>query len=209
MKCIVLLSSGIDSPVAAYLLSSYADELIFMHANTQPFSEETETKTFLDLAKHLSQNIECDSSAYLVSHGPALKAYIKQAERRFTCVFCKRMLLRYASALADRTQAAALVMGDSLGQVASQTLKNIAVIDEVTTLPILRPLIGYDKEEIIDIAKEIGTYALSTIDTGSCQAVPNKPATQAKLEQLHFEEGKIDIDTLVRNALSQANKITF
>ena len=102
----------------------------------------------------------------------------------YTCIFCKRMLLRYAEKIAEKQEADAIVMGDSLGQVASQTLHNINVINSAVKIPIIRPLIGYDKEDIVKIAKEIGTYDLSILPSDPCKEVPNKPATQAKLDKI-------------------------
>jgi thiamine biosynthesis protein ThiI len=111
------------------------------------------------------------------------------------------MMLRYAEAIAKRGYFDFIIMGDSLGQVASQTLANIAVIDNVVTIPILRPLIGFDKEEIIDIAKHIGTYDLSIKKSAGCLAVPKKPATQAKIQQIISIENQLLIKDLVDYAI--------
>ena len=116
------------------------------------------------------------------------------------------MLLRYAEKIAMNEKAEAIIMGDSLGQVASQTLQNIRVIEQVTELPILRPLIGFDKEDIVRIAKKIGIYKLSILPSDNCNAVPYKPATRAKLEIIIDEEKKIDINELVENAILNAKK---
>ena len=201
MKFISLVSSGIDSPVATYLLSKKAEEIIFVHADNQPFTDKRETENFINLAKHLKKHISSPIKGYIVPHGEALSAYKKHCETRFTCVFCKRMLLRYAERIAEREQADAIIMGDSLGQVASQTLQNIKVIDQAVTVPILRPLIGLDKEDVIKIAKEIDTFDLSILPSDSCSAVPHRPATQAKLDQILVEEEKIDIEYLVNDAV--------
>ncbi len=209
MKVVVLVSSGIDSPVAVRFISEYAEELFLVHADIKPYADNQETKTFLSIAQHLSTIMQRPITTFTVSHGQALKSYSNKANKRYTCIFCKRMLLRYADEIAKRKGANALVMGDSLGQVASQTLQNIRVIDAVTTYPILRPLLGLDKEDIIYHAKKMGTFALSTTQMKSCQAVPNKPATQAKLNAIIAEEKKIDIDQITTNAMNNAKKITF
>ncbi|MFO8078653.1 MAG: hypothetical protein R6U21_08450 [Thermoplasmatota archaeon] len=209
MKVVVLVSSGIDSPVAARFISEYAEELFLVHADIQPYSDDQETKTFLSIAQHLSTIMQHSITTFTVSHGPALKSYLNKANKRYTCIFCKRMLIRYADEIAKRQGASAIVMGDSLGQVASQTLQNIRVIDAVTTYPILRPLLGLDKEDIIYHAKKMGTFSLSTTQMKSCQAVPNKPATQAKLNAVIAEEKKIAIDQITTNAMNNAKKITF
>ena len=209
MKFVSLVSSGIDSPVATYLFSKKAEELIFVHADNQPFTDGRETENFIKLAKHLKKHILCPIKVYSVSHGDALSSYKTHCENRFSCVFCKRMLLRYAEKIAEKEKADAIIMGDSLGQVASQTLQNIRVIEQEVSIPILRPLIGFDKEDVIKIAKEIGTYDLSILPSDGCGAVPHKPATQAKLEKILSEEKKIDINSLVHEAVDNATLISL
>jgi len=209
MKFVSLVSSGIDSPVATYLFSKKAEELILVHADNRPFTDEKEVENFIKLAKHLKKHISCKMKAYTLQHGNTLLSYKKRCEDRFTCIFCKRMLLRYAEKIAEKEQADAIIMGDSLGQVASQTLQNIRVIEQAVSIPILRPLIGLDKENIIKTAKKIGTYDLSILPSDGCSAVPKKPATQAKLNQILLEEEKINIDKLVSQAINNVEEISF
>jgi tRNA uracil 4-sulfurtransferase len=204
MKFVALVSSGIDSPVAAYLFSKKAEQIILVHADNRPFTDSSEIDHFMLLAKYLKQHLSCPIKAYVVPHGIALAAYKEHAEHHFTCVFCKRMMVRYAEAIAKKENACAIIMGDSLGQVASQTLQNIRVVDQATTIPILRPLIGFDKEDITRIAKEIGTYDLSILPSGGCLAVPDKPSTRAKLEQIFAEEKKIDVSKLIESVVKEA-----
>ena len=208
MKLVALVSSGIDSPVAAYLLAPKATELIFVHADNRPYAEEREIEKFLTLAAYLKKILPVKVHAFVVPHGRTLETYIKQADRKFTCVFCKRMMLRYAEAIARGEHAQAIVMGDSLGQVASQTLQNIRVVEQAITLPILRPLLGFDKEDTIKIARKIGTFELSIAPAGGCAAVPVKPSTRARLEQILDEEKKVDVDELVRQAVAQKTLVT-
>jgi thiamine biosynthesis protein ThiI len=209
MKFISLLSSGIDSPVATYLMSKKAEEIIIIHADGRPFTDDREIDNFLSIALHLRKQVPCNIKTYVVNHGDALSLYRKYGNKRYTCVFCKRLILRYAEELAKKEKAEAIIMGDSLGQVASQTLQNMKVIEQVINLPILRPLIGLDKEDIICIAKEIGTYDLSIMPSLGCNAVPKKPATKTKLEDILSEEKKIDVEDLVKNAVSKVELIIF
>jgi tRNA uracil 4-sulfurtransferase len=204
MKIVSLLSSGIDSPVATFLISKKADEIILVHADTQPFSDISEKKKFLDLAKYLSKKIVCPTKLIIVSHGNNLLEYKKNCDNKFTCVFCKRMMLRYAEKIAEKYDADAIVTGDNLGQVASQTLQNIKTIEESIKIPVLRPLIGFDKEEIILIAKEIGTYEYSIKPSSGCTAVPDKPSTSAKIEKILQEENKINVKELVGKTLNNS-----
>ena len=209
MKFVSLVSSGIDSPVATYLLSKKAEELILVHADNRPFTDEKELENFIKLAKHLKKHISCKMKAYTLQHGNTLHSYKKRCEDRFTCIFCKRMLLRYAEKIAEKEQADAIIMGDSLGQVASQTLQNIRVIEQAVSIPILRPLIGLDKEDIIKTAKEIDTYDLSILPSDGCSAVPKKPSTKANLDQILSEENKINTFNLVNNAVDNATLISL
>lgn len=204
MKLVSLISSGIDSPVATYLMSKKADELVLVHGNGRPFTDEIETENFILIARYLKLIIRNNLKAYVVPHGKALKNYKLNCNNKLTCVFCKRMLLRCADEIAKIEGAEAIVMGDSLGQVASQTLQNIKTIDQAVKTPILRPLIGYDKEDIIKIAKEIGTYQLSILPSKACNAVPVKPSTRARIDRILENEEIIDIDSIVKDIVESA-----
>ena len=209
MKVISLVSSGIDSPVATYLFSKSGVEIILMHGDNRPFTDDNEIEKFTRIVQLLKEKIPQLKKAYVIPHGHTLSTYKKECNHKFTCIICKRMLVRYAQKLAQQENADAIVMGDSLGQVASQTLQNIRVVEDAVRLPILRPLIGMDKNEIIQIAKHIGTYELSILPTQGCQAVPNKPSTRASLAQILEEEQKIDIKTLVNDAVKKAQLLSF
>ena len=209
MKFVSLLSSGIDSPVATYLMSKKAVEIIIVHGDINPFTDKREEENFLKLVKFLKNISKCQLKLYILPHGESLSSYKQNCESRFTCVFCKRMLLRYAEKIAEENYAEGIIMGDSLGQVASQTLQNIRTIEEAITMPVFRPLIGFDKTEVIKIAKEIGTFDLSILPSDGCSAVPEKPATQAKLDQIKLEEEKIDIENIVNDAVKNSKIIKF
>jgi thiamine biosynthesis protein ThiI len=199
-----LISSGIDSPVATFLISKKAKELIFVHSDNRPFTDEREINNFITIAKYLKRKISSKIKVYIVPHGLTLSSYKYSCEIRFTCVFCKRMMVKYAEKIAEKEHAHAIVMGDSLGQVASQTLQNIKVVDSSVKIPIIRPLIGFDKEDVVKIARKIGTYELSILPSGGCVAVPNKPSTRAKLEDVEEEEKKLDIERIVKEAVDNS-----
>jgi len=209
MRLVSLVSSGIDSPVATYLVSKYAEEIILVHADNRPYTDDRETEKFITLAKYLKNLLPSRLTALLIPHGQTLQAYKTHCDTKYTCVICKRMMLRYAEAIAEKENADAIVMGDSLGQVASQTLKNLCVVEQAVSIPILRPLIGFDKEETIQIAKKIGTFDLSIAPAGACEAVPVKPSTQARLEQIHAEEQKMNVNELVEYAITHVKTVTF
>jgi len=207
MKFVSLLSSGIDSPVATYLISKKADELILVHADNRPLTDDKEIENFKKIASFIKKQISFPLKVYLVPNGDSLLQFKQKCENRYTCVFCKRMLLRYAEKIVEKENADAIVMGDSLGQVASQTLQNIRTIQQAIKTPVLRPLIGFDKEDIVRIAKDIGTYDLSILSSEGCSAVPNKPSTRAKIDDVILEEKKLDVEELVKKAIKKSNLI--
>ncbi len=209
MKFVSLVSSGIDSPAATYLLSNKVEEIILLHADNRPFTDDREIEKFVILAKFLKTLIPSKLTALLIPHGQMLQTYKTRCDNKFTCVICKRMMLRYAEAIAKKEHANAIVMGDSLGQVASQTLQNLRVVEEAVSILILRPLIGFDKEDTIQIAKKIGTFDLSIAPADGCKAVPIKPSTQARIEQIQVEEQKINVDELVHFAVTHATSVTL
>jgi thiamine biosynthesis protein ThiI len=207
MRLVSLVSSGIDSPVATYLLSKTADETIFVHMDNRPLTDDREIENFILIAKYLKK-ISCSKTkAYIIPHGSTLLSYKQNCNHKFTCIFCKRMMVRYAEKIAEKEHADAIIMGDSLGQVASQTLQNIRVVEQAVKTPILRPLIGLDKEDVIQIAKKIGTYEFSILKSDGCKAVPLKPSTRAKLDQVLSEENRIDVNNLVKKAVHDARLV--
>ncbi|MBN2457955.1 hypothetical protein JXB31_02380 [Candidatus Woesearchaeota archaeon] len=186
-KAVSLLSTGIDSPVASWLMKNQGVELTYLHLNTNP--------TDLKKVRQIKVKIDGNSSSELVIKDfmPDLKRIAENANRRLTCVLCKRAMYREAEALAKRIRAGYIVTGENLGQVASQTLENLSVLDNAVGIPVLRPLLCFDKKEAIDIARRIGTYDISVADTkgSACRFVPQNPATRANLEAVLREERKI------------------
>jgi thiamine biosynthesis protein ThiI len=200
-KGVILLSGGIDSPVAAHLIAGKGAELYPLYFDNAPYADEEMREHAIRLANRLKE-LHSDFHALVVlPHGESLAEFANKCERKYTCVLCKRMMFRAASEYAKRVGAAFLVTGDSLGQVACQTLPNMVACEQASAMPIVRPLIGLDKQEIITIAKEIGTYELSTAPAGSCGIVPDRPATQSTLEAVLREESKADIPGLLAKTL--------
>lgn len=203
MKYVCLVSTGIDSPVAAYIISRYG-EVVLTHASNHPFVDRDTVPIFEKIARKLDEVTGKVSRLYILPHGIALSKIRDKTERKFTCVLCKRMMLRYGKAIAEREGGGAIVTGDSLGQVASQTLNNLFVEQYNLNFPVIRPLIGMDKNEIVSIAREIGTYSISAEGNVVCKAVPRKPSTRADLEKVLEEEKKIDADNLLEKVLKTA-----
>ncbi len=181
MKVVALLSGGIDSPVAAYLMLAKGASVIPVHVYLGP---KTEEKVRLIVEKLSEYG---DVSGLVTVHPKdrdEVVAKLRELRKeKYTCVLCKFRMVRAAEAVAVRRGARAIVMGDSIGQVASQTLDNILVVSRATRLPIIRPLIGLDKEEIVAIAKEIGTFELSTLPEDECWCVPRHPVIRGSWEE--------------------------
>ena len=207
MKYLSLMSTGIDSPVTTYLVSKKASEIIVVHIETKPLTGDKEREKLKKIVDHLKKNTSTAYKTYLVPNSENLVFFKKKCKDRYTCVFCKRMMLRLAEKIAEKEKAQALIMGDSLGQVASQTLQNLKVIDPVTKMPIFRPLIGLDKEEIVRIAKKIGTYNYSIENAEPCPFVPKKPATKTILKNIIQEENKINIKNMIKESIKNSEII--
>lgn len=208
MKLVSLVSNGIDSPVATYLISKKTNEIIIIHVDNTPF-QKADLEVFTKIVKKLDKQISSKTKVYTVPNGENTYIFKQKCEQRHTCIFCKRMMLRIAEKIALKENASAIIMGDSLGQVASQTLQNLKVIDQAIATPVLRPLIGWDKTDIIDLSKKIGTYGLSTSSKSTCKAVPVKPATKAKLKNIVNEERNLDIEFLVEQSWKKSKLLTI
>ena len=184
-KVVVLLSSGIDSPVAAYLMMKRGCEVVALNCNNDPFTTPKALELFNQLVDQL--NIYANGvpiKKRIVDYGEYLAVAKEKAPEKMTCVLCKSGMYRIAEKLANKIGADAIVDGSSVGQVASQTLSNILATRYGVEMPILSPLIGLDKEEITAIAKDIGTFEISKIDDGGCSAVPRYPETRADLQRV-------------------------
>jgi len=204
-KVVALVSGGIDSPVAAYLTGRFVEVLPIFFDNS-PFAGKDALERVLACCKILSRKVRL-RFLHVFSHGKNLLEFSNACNRKFICVLCKRMMLRVAEKFALEVGASSIITGDSLGQVASQTLQNLYVEDEAVKIPVLRPLLGFNKEEIVKIAREIGTYETSIMQVASCTVNPKRPAVKASLNKVLREEGKVDIEKLTKETLNSKHKI--
>ena len=200
-KLVSLISGGIDSPVATYLMIRRGVEIVAVHMDNRPFTDDKNLDKALHLVRHLQKLTGNPIKTYIVPHGPNHIAFARNCDRHLHCLFCRRMMYRVAERIAEREGAVGILTGESMGQVASQTVQNLNVVNQVARLPIIRPLIALDKEEIIGIARRIGTYEISTLPGLCCTIVPKQPSTAAKLPDVLEEEAKIAIDDLVEKSL--------
>jgi thiamine biosynthesis protein ThiI len=207
VRGLVLLSGGIDSPVAAYLMGRQGMETVLVHFDNRPFTSDQEIEKAKSLMLRLDDALGRKSLKLLVPHGKSQTEFARSCRRNMECVLCRRMMLRVAEKLAAKHGADCIVTGESLGQVASQTLANIYVEERATKLPIIRPLIGFDKVEIEKIAKEIGTYEISILPGLCCTIAPKKPSTYSKLETALEEETRVELEKLADEEASGAAEI--
>jgi thiamine biosynthesis protein ThiI len=207
---LALLSGGIDSPVAAWRMMRRGCRVDFVHFHSVPFTDRTSQEKARTLARLLT-TWELDATLLLVPFAEVQRQIVAAVERPLRVVLYRRMMVRIAEALARVRGAEALVTGESLGQVASQTLGNMAVIGEVATLPLLRPLIGMDKEEISRQAERIGTFETSIVpDQDCCQVfVPKHPTTRARPDAVLAAEARYDVPALVAMAAAAAEPVRF
>jgi thiamine biosynthesis protein ThiI len=205
-----LISGGFDSPVAAYRMMQRGCRIIFVHFHSAPYQEKTSQEKVRELVTHLTRH-QFLSRLYLVPFGEIQRQIVAGVARPLRVVLYRRMMLRIAEAIARQEKAKALVTGESLGQVASQTLDNMAVIEQAARLPILRPLVGMDKQEIIDQARRIGTFETSSIpDQDCCQLfIPKHPATKARFADVEADESKFAVRELIRYGVENAIEQEF
>ncbi|MGI0149424.1 MAG: tRNA sulfurtransferase [Thermoplasmata archaeon] len=203
-KGVLLLSGGFDSPVAGHLMARQGLDLVAAHFSLEPITDDAAAVKARILCRILRIG-----SLYVVRVGEAFAEVAHAANRRFYFLLTKRLMVRLAEAIADREGADVLVTGESLGQVSSQTLASLRAIDAVARRPILRPLIGFDKQEIVDLAKTIETYEVSRGPEICDLLGPPRPSTHARLDQVLEEEAKLDLDRLVASCLSRLEPERF
>lgn len=196
MKGLLLISSGIDSAVAGYLMKKQGIDIIGIHFDNRPLTDFRP----LEKTKRLLRKLKI-KKLYVVEHGKNQLEIIKKCNRRFMCVICRRMMFRISEEVAKKENLDFLITGENLGQVASQTLDNLIVSAKSVKIQIARPLLCNDKQETIDTAKKIGTYEISIERSICCRAVPKHPATKAKIERIEEEEKKLNIKKMVNESI--------
>jgi thiamine biosynthesis protein ThiI len=205
-----LLSGGIDSPVAAWRMLKRGCRVVFVHFHSVPYLPDISRAKARALVERLTP-WQYQSQLFLVPLGEVQREVVLTVPPPIRVVVYRRMMVRMAEALARQIGAQALVTGESLGQVASQTLPNIARVDEVAALPILRPLIGMDKLEITAEAQRLGTFEISIEPDADCCTlfVPKHPATRVTLEEIAAAESRLEVERLVGLGVGGAVLETF
>ena len=209
-KVVSLISGGIDSPVAIYRMLKRGCKAVFVHFHGRPYLSRVSEEKVQDIVKLLT-SYQLHSRLHLVPFGEIQSQIVLNSPPSVRVVLYRRLMLRIAAKIAEQEKAWGLVTGDSLGQVASQTPENIVTINEATTLPILRPLIGMDKLEIIQQAQAIGSFETSIEPDQDCCTlfVPKHPRTRCDLPSILKVEEHLDIPALIQQGLQGSELIEF
>jgi tRNA uracil 4-sulfurtransferase len=206
-RALVLMSGGIDSPVAAYRMMRRGLRCSFLHFSGIPLTGPESVYKAYGLTRQLDR-FQTDSRLFVVAFGTAQRRLATSGAGRLQIMAQRRLMLKTGAALARRLRAAALVTGDSLGQVSSQTLTNITALDDAVSLPILRPLIGLDKSEIMAEARRISTLAISELRDQDCCSLltPRQVETKARIADLRRIEARMDADDLAEELADAAQQ---
>ena len=209
-KGLLLLSGGIDSPVAGYMMAKRGMVLYAVHFHSFPYTSDRAREKVFELAKRLTKycvhlTVECINVAEIQTE------IHQKCNESYTITLLRRFMMRIAQIIAKRQGCGAVITGESLGQVASQTLESLTTTNAVCTMPAFRPLIGFDKEEIVTIAKKIDTYETSIEPFEDCCTIflPKSPITRPKVEVCQKLEARLDVDGLIEKALASAEIFKF
>ncbi|WP_106388600.1 tRNA uracil 4-sulfurtransferase ThiI [Jeotgalibacillus soli] len=201
-KAVLMLSGGLDSPVAGYYMLKRGVQIEAIHFHSPPYTSVQAKEKVMRLASKLA----CFSGMvrlHIVPFTAIQQAIHQQVPENYTMTSTRRMMLKIADQIVEKIGARAIITGESLGQVASQTLESMQAINAVTSTPVLRPLIAMDKTDIIEVAKKIDTYDVSILPYEDCCTIftPTAPKTKPKLEKVAFYESFLDFDTMITEAV--------
>jgi thiamine biosynthesis protein ThiI len=209
MKLISLLSGGIDSAVSSYLMLKKGADIVFVHFHNQTLQKRYVENKVVKSAKIVSEAVKKKTKLYLIPFKGLQQEIIQKVPARYRMIVYRRVMFMIAEEILKKEDAKGFVTGDSMGQVASQTLDNITVIYDAAKHPILTPLLGMDKVDIIKIAEKIGTFATSILPYSDCCSfmLAKHPETRADLNQIKEMENEIDFDKLITETLEKAKII--
>jgi tRNA uracil 4-sulfurtransferase len=201
---VALISGGIDSPVAAWMMMGRGLKISAVHFHSAPFTSRASQDKVKEVLLALTKRQPTIDAAFVPFAETVQRPIVERAPAPLRVVLYRRFMLRTAAALARAVGASCLVSGDSLGQVSSQTVANIAAIDAASPLPVFRPLVGFGKDKIMAEAKEIGTFDISVRPDDDCCAylMPRRPTTAARLDEVEEAEKALDVDAMVAAAVA-------
>lgn len=202
-KVVSLLSDGLDSPVSTYLMMKQGYDVLAVSMITAHDPQNLSRNKVLKLAKLLKEKTGRNIEVHFVKYTEIQGEFVEKAERKLTCLLCKRLMLRIAQEIAKREGIDYIINGDILGEQASQTLENLYAVQRVVSdALVIRPLIGFDKIEVIRIAQQIGTYEICSEKAPSCDRNPKYPETHARLKDLVKAETPFDYNFIVKSLIN-------
>lgn len=206
-KVVLMLSGGIDSPVAGFMAMSRGLNVILVHFHTYPETSQNSIEKVKEISKILSK-YQPRTKLYLVPFAKIQKQIFLSINPKLRVIFYRRLMFKIAQEIAKKEKALGIVTGESIGQVASQTLENINAIQNGIAMPIIRPLICYHKDDIIEKARQIKTFDISILPHDDCcsRFLPKHPEIRAKIEDVLAEEKKLNIDLMIKEALNEIEK---
>lgn len=206
-RAVFLISGGIDSPVAAWLLIRKGVEPVFAYFDNYPLCDQAAEGIALDSIRHVCASAKVTNARiYVIAHSPDLQDILSKCPVKFACILSRRVMFRVAEQIAVKEKCSAIVTGDAIGQKASQTVQNIIAADCVLSrMPMLRPLVGMNKLQIVKYAREIGTYDISiSPGVASCGVPTNNPSTSARRDRLTEIEQALDLQNMIERAIRNA-----
>ena len=209
-KAMLLISGGIDSPVAGYMIAKRGVQIDAVHFYSYPYTSERARDKVVELAKLVSRYAGT-IHLYLVPFTDIQMTIYDKCPSTETTVLMRRLMMKIAERIAKETGSQALITGESIGQVASQTIESLCVTDDAVTMPVFRPLIGFDKEEIIEKAQKIGTFETSILPYEDCCTVfvPKHPVTKPKVDKLRESEALVDFEPLIEAAIAATERMVL
>ena len=207
---IMMISGGIDSPVAAFMTCKRGMKLDFIHFHSFPYTGEAAKQKVIDLTKIIAE-YNGESNLYIVPFTKIQEEIHKKCPEEFMITLMRRFMMRIAERLAVKNGDQAIITGESLGHVASQTIESITSSNSVVSMPVLRPLIAFDKIDIVEISRKINTYETSILPFEDCCTVflPKFPAIKPDLKKVIIAESKLDVECLIEDAINRIEKITL
>lgn len=207
-KLISLISGGIDSPVATWLMMKRGCDIFPLYCDLSPFNTNAANRRVVEVLQKLFYYSPYQQiTLYCAPHGHTLNQIKEVIPPKLTCLFCKRTMYKVAKKLANQLNAKGVVTGENLGQVASQTLDNLYILNQSIELPVFRPLIGFDKADTMNLSKKLGLYLSSIMKVPSCGAVPQYPETHGRLEEIIKIEQENSFDKLIDEEFKNIKKI--
>ncbi|MCP4761305.1 MAG: hypothetical protein GY870_05955 [archaeon] len=209
-KIVCLLSGGLDSPIATYLMAKKGYECLAITFLTGDDPQLKNRDKVRKIAERIKELTGAKITLYVAKHNPTVELFKEKGLRKMTCVMCKRYMLRAARHLALKENAVFIVNGDILGEQATQTLDNLVQVQRVLDdVPVIRPLIGFEKADVIKMAQKLGLYELSSLQAPGCTHNPKYPETHAKEKDIWASEEGINYDKMVKRIMNEAEIINI